>query len=206
MTFTERSASINWGRKIWHMTGGLFAIGVAYFVPWPYSFYVALGSFLIWVSIESMRRREPWFGRLFFSLSAPFIRGFERRKIVGNTWLTLSVTIIAAIFHDPVLIAGSVVGWTFGDPAAEIIGKLVPSKAYFGGEKTLAGTLGCFVVSALAFAGFFWATHVGGDILPAALTVAAATTLGETFSTSFTVNDNFMIPLTSALALSFILI
>lgn len=206
MTFRERVLTVNWGRKIWHLTGGLFAVAIAYYLPWPWPFLVAAGSFLLWVTIESMRRREPWFGRLFFSISAPFVRGFERRKLVGNTWLTLAVTIIAAIFHNPVLLAGSMIGWTFGDPAAEIFGKTIPSAKYFDGEKSIAGSIGCFVAAFLAYAGYFQVVGTGGDLFPAALTVAAATTLAEAFSTSFTINDNFMIPLSSALALSYILV
>jgi dolichol kinase len=162
---------------------------------------------LTWVTIESLRRREPWFGRLFFSLSAPFVRYYERRRYVGNTWFALGVTILTAIFHDPVLISASLIGWTFGDPAAEIIGRLTPSHKYFGGEKSIAGTLGCFVVSLAAYLAFFRLLGSAGEAWWAiALTGAAATTLAETFSLSFTVNDNFTIPLVTALALSYVLV
>lgn len=206
MNFRERAASVNWSRKLWHLTGGMVIIALAYFLPTPYPFFIALASFFTWVSIESMRRRERWFGRLFFSLSAPFVRGFERRKILGNTWTAFAATILTALFHDPVLLAGAFVGWAFGDPAAEIIGKIVPSKSYFGNEKSVAGTIGCFAVGAIAYAGFFWLLGFEANVMPAAMTVAAAVTLAESFSTSFTINDNFLIPLSSALALSYILV
>jgi dolichol kinase len=192
-------------RKVWHIGGGLVAIALAYYIHWPYTFSIALAVFLTWVTVESLRRREPWFGKLFMTISAPFVRGYERRKYVGNTWFALSVTILSAIFHDPILLAGSVVGWTFGDPAAEIIGRLIPSKKYFGGEKSLSGTLSCFIVSFFAFFAFFTVTKTGGDVVSASLTGAAATTLAETFSLSFAVNDNFTIPLVTALSLSFVL-
>lgn len=196
---------VNWQRKLWHVVGGMVAITLPLLLPWPLPFFIALGVLLTWVTIESMRRREPWFGRLFFTLSSPFVRHYERRKFIGNTWFALAMTIITAIFRDPLLVAAAVVGWTFGDPAAEIIGRAIPSKKFFDGEKTVAGSLGCFFVSALAYWGFFQTLGTGGDILSASLIGAAATTLAEVFSLSFSVNDNFTIPLVTALALSFVL-
>lgn len=197
---------INWTRKFWHVAGGMFAIALSLLLPWPLVFFVALTTLLTWVTVESMRRREPWFGKLFLTLSSPFVRHYERRKYVGNTWFALSVTILTAIFRDPVLLSASLVGWTFADPAAEIVGKLIPSKKFFGGEKSLAGTLGCFAVGLLAYMAFFRVIGTQGDLLSAAFTGAAATTFGETFSFSFSVNDNFTIPLVTALALSYVLV
>ncbi len=205
MLFRPHAQSINWSRKLWHIIGGCFAIGVAAYLPWPYPFYVALSTLLLWITIEAARRREPWFGKLFFTLSAPFIRHFERRTYVGNTWFAFSVTILAFLFKDPLLLSASVIGWTFGDPAAEIAGRLIPSKRFFDDEKSLAGALGCFVVSFTAYLGFFKIMGTGGDIVAASFIGALATTIAEMFSFSFTVNDNFMIPLATALALSFTL-
>jgi dolichol kinase len=184
----------------------VFAISVPLIFGWFWSLVVAVVTLLTWVTIESMRRNEPWFGKLFFTLSAPFVRHRERRTIVGNTWMALSATLLTVIFRDPVLIAGALVGWTFGDPAAEITGKLIPSKKYFDGQKSIAGTVGCFLISFAAYVAFFKIVGVGGAIIPGALTVALATTFAETMSLDFTVNDNFTIPLFSALALSYILI
>lgn len=198
--------AINWNRKLWHLAGGVVAISIPLLLPYPWPFFLALGTLLTWVTVESMRRREPWFGRLFFTLSSPFVRHYERRKFVGNTWFALSITILTAIFRDPILVSAALVGWTFGDPAAEIVGRAIPSKKLFNGEKTVAGSIGCFFVSAVAYWGFFQAIGTGGDILSASLIGATATTLAEVLSLSFAVNDNFTIPLMSALALSFVLI
>lgn len=199
------SHGVNWPRKFWHVIGGSFAIGAAVVLPWPYTFYLALATLLLWITIEAERRREPWFGKLFFTLSAPFIRHFERRTYVGNTWFAFSATILAFLFKDPLLLSASFIGWTFGDPAAEIAGRLIPSKRFFDNEKSLAGALGCFVACLVAYLGFFTIMGTGGDIVAASLIGAAATTIAEMFSLSFTVNDNFMIPLATALALSFTL-
>ncbi|MFH0828815.1 MAG: hypothetical protein V1907_01395 [Candidatus Kerfeldbacteria bacterium] len=196
-------ARINWTRKLWHIVGGCFAISVAVYLPWPYPFYVAFATLLLWTSIEAARRREPWFGKLFFTLSAPFIRHHERRTYVGNTWFAFSASILGLLFKDPLLLSASLVGWTFGDPAAEVCGRLIPSKKFFDDEKSLAGTFGCLIVSFIAYVIFFRLMGTGGDILAAAFIGAAATTIAEMFSFSFTVNDNFMIPLVTALALSF---
>lgn len=201
----ERLNLVSWTRKIWHISGGCVVIALATLVPWPYSFFIAFAVLLVWISVEAMRRREPWFGRLFFTLSAPFIRHFERRTYMGNTWTALSAAVLSGLFKDPLLLAASFVGWTFGDPAAEIFGKLIPSKKFFSGEKSIAGTIACFVVSFGAFYGFFWIMGTGGDIVAASLTGAAATTLAEMFSLSFSVNDNFTIPLVTALALTYII-
>lgn len=198
-------SSVQWTRKVWHITGGLIAITICIVLGWPWTFAVAAVLLLTWVTIESLRRREPWFGKLFYTISAPFVRGRERRTIVGNTWFALIVTILSFLLRDPYLLAASIVGWTFGDPAAEIFGKLIRSPKFFDAEKSLAGVLGCFVTSFAAYYGFFWVLGTGGAVLSAALTGAIATTLAEMFSLSFTINDNFTIPLVSALALSFVL-
>ncbi len=197
--------AVNWTRKLWHIVGGLVAITLSLLVPWPYNFFIAFGTLLSWVTIESVRRREPWFGRLFFTIASPFVRHFERRRIVGNTWFALAITIITALFRDPILIAASVVGWTFGDPAAEIVGKTIRSKKFFDGEKSLAGTLGCFVMSFAAYLVFLHLVGVGGAIASAALIGAAVTTIAELLSFSYAMNDNFLIPLASALAFSYVL-
>lgn len=196
-------ARVNWTRKLWHIVGGCFAISVAALLPWPYPFFVAFATLLIWVTIEAARRREPWFGKLFFTFSAPFIRHHERRTYVGNTWFALSASILAFLFKDPLLLSASIVGWTFGDPAAEVIGKTIPSKKFFDGEKSITGTLGCLIVSFIAYTAFFQLMGTKGDVFVAAAIGAAATTIAEMFSFSFTVNDNFLIPLVTALALSF---
>ena len=201
----HRLNSVSWSRKLWHIAGGCIVIALATLVPWPYSFYIASATLLIWISIEAMRRREPWFGKLFFTLSAPFIRSQERRTYIGNTWTALSAAILSGLFRDPLLLAACFIGWTFGDPAAEIVGRLIPSKKFFNGEKSVVGTLACFAVSFAAFYAFFRIMGTGGDVGAAALTGAAATTLAEMFSLSFTVNDNFTIPLVTALALTYII-
>lgn len=202
MSIATSLVHVNWSRKFWHISGGCFAIAIAALLPWPYPFFVASATLLTWITIEALRRREPWFGRLFFTFSAPFIRPFERRTYVGNTWFSFSITILAFLFKDPTLLAASVVGWTFGDPAAEIFGRIIPSKKYFGNEKSIAGSLACFVVSFVMFYLFFKIMGTGGAIVSASLLGAIATTLAESFSLSFSINDNFMIPLVTALALS----
>ena len=205
MEALKRLGSVSWTRKMWHISGGCVVIALATFVPWPYSFFMAFAVLLAWISVEAMRRREPWFGRLFFTLSAPFIRHYERRTYMGNTWTALSAAVLSGLFKDPFLLAACFVGWTFGDPAAERVGRLIPSKKYFSGEKSIAGTIACFVVSFIAFYAFFRIMGTGGAVVSAALTGAAATTLAETFSLSFTVNDNFTIPLVTALALTYVI-
>lgn len=202
---TDRQ-TVNWTRKLWHVVGGLVTFFVVLYLGWPWTFLAAVATLLTWISIESARRREPWFGRLFFTLSAPFVRHYERRRVVGNTWFALSATLLSVVIRDPIILAAAFIGWTFGDPAAEVFGKLIPSKKYFDDEKSVAGTIACFAVSFLAYLAFFRLLSIGGEITAAAFTGAAATTLAETFSLRFTVNDNFSIPLVSALALSYVLV
>ena len=106
--------------------------------------------------------------------------------------------VITALFKDPLVVSGCLVGWTFGDPAAEIGGRLIRTPRFRGRRKTVAGAAACMLVSMAAYAVFFRQLGVPIDAV-GIIAVSAVTTVGETFSGKL--DDNLTIPILCALTL-----
>ena len=136
---------------------------------------------------ELLRRSSASFATAFDRIFGSLIRPHEKKRITGATWLALSCFVAVAVLSRSAAIAAL---WcaTAGDPAATIIGKLVnhnPQPGDRGGGKTIAGSLGCVLVS---FAGVWM---VAGYTPVLAIVIAATAAIAE--SMPVRIDDNIRV-------------
>ncbi len=195
----QRIASVPWLRKVFHLLSGLYSMYMIlqYDRPWP--LYQAIAWLAFWTLVEWWRLSNHRFNRSVFRTFRPFFRGEERRRPV-NVWFCAAAVLVTAFVHDPTLAAACFIGWTFGDPTAEVVGRTVRSPRLGLGRKTVAGLVSCFTVTFVAYLLFFGLIE-GGMWWWLSLAGALATTMAEAGSER--ISDNLTIPLACALALSF---
>jgi dolichol kinase len=137
---------------------------------------------------------------MFFRLGRPG----EVKRPCTSTWYLSGLMLGVWLLPKHAIELGTLV-LAFGDPAASLAGKRWGRRKLVA-DKSLAGTLAFFVVSAVLCAAFVWwrvpvASVSQGAWL--ALAVAAAGALTELGSTR--INDNVSIPLVAGLAAALLL-
>ena len=136
---------------------------------------------------ELLRRSNASFAAAFDRIFGSLIRGREKTRITGATWLALSCLVAVAVLSRSAAVAAL---WcaTAGDPAATIVGKVVTYNQQSGardGGKTIAGSLGCALVS---FAGVWM---VAGYAPALAIVIAVTAAIAE--SMPVRIDDNIRI-------------
>ena len=194
----------NYVRNAFHVGWGLFGVGlILWLSAWPWVLVSTALAFAVagW-TMEISRRRSPAFNaklmRAFRHVSHPH----EAHQVNSSTWYASALALLALTREPTVMIVGVLV-LTFGDPAAAVIGRRFGRVQLVNG-RTLEGSLTFAVVGALVTFGAL--SLAGGGLLPdyeLAVRVALAITAG-TFGAvaelvSRRVDDNFSIPVTSAL-------
>ncbi|MBI4092398.1 MAG: hypothetical protein HY420_00560 [Candidatus Kerfeldbacteria bacterium] len=189
---------ILWIRKAYHVGNGLVCMWLAIHLTQPQRIELAVVCLLVCLIFEGWRLRDR---RVHPQLvKVGLARRQERHQPSGNLWMCLAMLVVTTQFKDPLVVSGCLVGWTFGDPAAEIGGRLICSPRFRGRRKTLAGAAVCMLVSVAAYAVFF--RQLGVPINAVGIVaVSAVTAVGETFSGK--IDDNLTIPILCALTLSY---
>lgn len=179
-------------RKLIHM-----ATAIVPAAGWFFSYCLALGlsaAFLVAsLAVEMARRWWPWVNQLLWKLLPTTFRAWEGRRILGSTWFSVGMLVTLLAFGKD---AGgtAVLFLAWGDPLAEIVGRKWGRRA---GEKTLAGSTGCF--GACLLAGVVGISL--GGLSPWAVVVGAlVATLAERWS--LPPDDNLWMPFLSALAMA----
>ena len=164
---------------------------------WWLSFQVAVAlcTLILAVSlaVEVARHRWPGLNRVLWQLLPTVFRSWEGRRVLGSTWFALGALLALLAFGRDV--GGTAVLFlTWGDPAAEIVGRSFGPQT---GGKTMAGSLGCLaacLVAALVGIG------MGGLEPWTVLAGAVAATLVERWSPP--PDDNLWIPVLSGLVMA----
>jgi dolichol kinase len=178
-------------RKLIHV--GTAIVPVA---GWLVSFQLALGlaGAMAGASLvlEAARRWWPWVNRLLWRRIPSVFRAGEQQNVLGSTWLAVGMLLTLLLFGRDV--GGTAVLFlTWGDPAAELIGRRWGRP---GQRKSVAGSLGCLGVCLLAAGVGIWL----GLLNPvAAMAGAVAATLVERWSPP--PDDNVWMPLLSGLVI-----
>ncbi len=188
---------IQWLRKAYHIGSGCACMWLALHLTQPRRIAVAAACVAVCLVSEAWRLRDR---HVHLQLvKAGLARRYERRQPTGNLWTCLAMLAVTVQFSNPLVVSGCLVGWTFGDPAAEIGGRLIRSPRLGGRRKTLAGAAACMLVSMAAYAVYF--RQLGVPMSTAGIVVVSAVTaVGELFSGKL--NDNLTVPILCAFALS----
>jgi dolichol kinase len=140
-------------RKILHGLVVILPVSV-YYIPvligWERVFIVQVCAllFLISVSIEFLRLRNLSFGKWFYSTFGSMMREDEKKYFSGATYVAGAIFLCACLSTiNEAFAAASFLGLTLfilGDAVAALAGKLVGRIRI--GQKTLEGTIACFLL------------------------------------------------------------
>ncbi len=165
------------------------------FFGWPRAGRLLAAWLIAALAVESARLRIPAVERRLLAWFGGVIRQTELRRFSGVPYAaggSLAAMLIAR--GDPVVVGAAIGQLALGDAAAALAGKAFGKTKILGGRKSLEGGLAglavCHAVAVLA-----------GARPGAAAASAAAATAVELLSTDGFFNDNFWMPVASALVL-----
>ena len=143
------------------------------------------------VVFEGFRMRFPAFNRKIQKMFGAAYRESEINSISGLPWTLSGSFFTMLLFNDKAIVVSSLLYLALGDASAALVGKRIGKRKIFW-EKTLEGSLACFLVCFMIGLCFFK--------LPIALAGAFAAAVIELFP--WALNDNFWMPIISAFVLT----
>jgi len=191
----------HFGRKFYHFLMGLFCYGLYAFVLTREEALILLGSIggLLMLA-DIVRLKYPAFNAIALRLFGKIMRREELRSISGNSFYILGLLVVVFFFSKPVVLL-SVLFLAIGDPIAAIVGTRW-GRTKITKRKSLEGSVANFLATALAsllFALFYLQFGIPQSLL-LALLGGTVSTLVELLPAP--IDDNFTIPVGSALLLS----
>jgi len=181
-------------RKIFHLGAFVYVAGL-FFIPLE-TYIGVLGIALVLVAVlEYLRTHVGFFRDLSFRWFGEIFRDEERGRLSGVFWMILGV-FSTVILIKPVPVAFSVLLYLIlGDTAASLVGMGFGGPRWPRSKKTISGSLACFVVCLAVGAVLLRQTYGWTGIFLGAL-AASISEFGF-----FGLNDNFFMPLVSAMVL-----
>ena len=194
MTTIQRTDRVLPLRKLIHLSGAAFPL--LYFVASRQIVLVlAVVLLILTVAVEWGRQHWPPLERLFeWAIGSALRRGEESKPTTG-AWATLGILITLLAFKREFAIPAMLYAQV-GDPAAEIIGRSLGRHRLLN-NKTLEGSLGCFIVNLVV-------GLVCCQVLPLSPGVAALGALVATLAEAvpLSIGDNLMMAPLAGLAMS----
>ena len=185
-------------RRIFHLIAGSSIPIAGIFVASAYMVIALAALSAGALALDLVRFRVQWLNRYFLRWLAPLLKGSEKDRITGATYLIIAALVVFGLF-DPTIAVASLLFLSLGDPAAALVGRAMPGPRIRG--KSPGGTAAFFAVS-LAVVGLLGAAGVieyhWGLLVGAA--VAALVELA-----SLPPDDNLTIPLISGGAMHFLI-
>jgi dolichol kinase len=176
-------------RGIFHMSGVLLVVAVAFFLPRT-ALLISLGvaTFIVF-ALELVRLKVPGVNRWFLSFFKSLLRKEEASRLTGTGFSIAGALVAFLLFpRDIAIVAVSFLA--VGDPMATIVGKHI-GRTRLLGKRTLEGDLACLVSCIIVGFIFYFA---GLDIgWPAVLVGALGATIAE--AVPLPINDNLILPL-----------
>ena len=182
------------GRKLFHF---LCLVYLTAFHLWGRSTTLkAVGAwFCVVVAVEALRLTVPKVNAFLLTSFRGIHRPAEEHRPSGIVWTSAGCWLTMAVFGaEPRLVDGGIVFLAFGDAAAALVGKAAGRHPFTfrGRRKSLEGSLACFAACAASGAALGF-----GRVSLAAAAAATAVELAAPPP-----DDNFWLPLVSALVLS----
>jgi len=194
-------------RKLFHILCSLIALVITYFIPQPARSIIFSFVFLVMLWLDIKRLSEPQNQSFKQGIWKRCLRKVEKRRFSGSVWLCLGFLIIS-FFKTKEVIILSIIYAGFADPMAEIFGYFSFTRRYSRtNHKTIGGSIG-FLLTALALSlpSLYYFLHE-----PSWLIIGLAGSLFATAIESLEleieghyINDNFLVPVGSALFLKFL--
>ncbi len=188
-------------RKFWHCGMGAFmACCYAFGLSKTGSIVILTVSFVFFMTMEIMRLKFSKFNELAIKLWGPVMRTNEVNRMSGTPFYVGSVLLSVAVFPKPIAIL-SILFLAVGDPISSIFGILWGDRGIrFANGKSLIGTVAGMGICTLMTMIYFWVVDV--PFLQAALiALSGGIAGGGAEMLPLEIDDNFVIPLVSGLAL-----
>jgi len=192
----------HYGRKFYHFLMGMVCFTLYAFVLTRAQALFALsfvGGLLIFFDV--IRFRYPTINALSLKLFGHVMRREELKSVSGNSFFVVGVLIVTAFFPKSIALL-AILYLAVGDPVAAIIGTNWGKHRLPFGKKSFEGSFANFLAAwivTLAFGLFYLGAPVGNAAL-LALMGATASVISEGIPSR--INDNFTIPVISALLLT----
>jgi diacylglycerol kinase (CTP) len=188
-------------RKFYHFLMGMFCFSVyAFFAEkWTALMLLALiGGPL--VVLDLLRLKNPEMNEVALRLFGKVMRREELRSVSGNSFFVLGLMTIVALFSKPVVLL-SVLYLAIGDPIAAVIGSLYGRHKLIG-KKSVEGALANLLCTSLAtfLMGIFYFRLSAERSIVLAIVGGLTSVFAELLPAP--IDDNFTIPVASALVLS----
>ena len=186
-----RTGGLQPWRRVFHGASGvLLAALVAWLGPGSRQVSVLLGGpLLVAATLDLVRLRSPrvntWFFRGLGALASPR----EARGVASSTWYLTGLLAVHLLFPSQVLVP-SILVLALADPAAGVVGRLWGRRRL--GAGTVRGSTVFFLVSTALLVPF----------LPTGAAVAAAVWVTFWEGAPIPADDNLIVPLATALALT----
>ena len=194
-------------RKLLHLLAMAHPVGYLLVpAPWNLAIMVVLSASAL--GLDLLRSRHPATHR-FFERFLGFMMRRSEREVLGTrpvfngaTWVTVSFTLLAALFPTSVAIVSFAL-FMFGDAAAALIGRQFGRTPGLRKGATLEGSVAFF----FAGCGVAWLLISGilpWPLLPVPMAAAAGATVVATLleAAPLPLNDNLVAPLGAALTMA----
>ena len=185
-------------RRLFHLVAGSSIPIAGIFVPSAFMLLALAALSASALALDLVRFRVQWLNRHFLQWLAPLLKGSEKDRITGATYLIIAALAVFGLFDSTIAVA-SLLFLSLGDPAAALVGRAMPGPRIRG--KSPGGTAAFLAVS-LAVVGLLAAVGVieyhWGLLVGAA--VAALVELA-----SLPPDDNLTVPLISGAAMHFLI-
>lgn len=205
-------------RKLFHLVALLLPIGIFYapkfyiFQEWMSCFLLACLSIFM-AGIEFFRFRFQSIQDIFHKIFKKLLRENENEKVTGATWYVIAAFICSLLFYGDTHISFmALFMFIVGDAAAAVIG-LSMGKIKIG-DKTVEGSLGCFILCILTgiiiFPKMPLLLEVWHGYIPFRLIVSVSLimTILELIPIKLTknliLNDNVVVPVIGGISLKFL--
>jgi diacylglycerol kinase (CTP) len=200
-TLMQRS-DLHIARKIWHM-GTVFLMFLVWIsVPTQVSYFILAIAWLAFVPIDVVRQKSQGLNQWLMYAFRPIMRESEINKLAGTTYLLSGVMVIVCFFPK-VIVSLSLLFLAFADPIASYIGIKFGKDKLFG-HKSLQGTLAAYAVCTIL--SLFFVLQMGHSLDRAivfSILAGCVGALSELLPLG-KLDDNFTLPIFSALGLSFL--
>ena len=190
----KKRSEIHLARRFWHALAGIMLL-IPYFVWDAKLLYLGIFSFafsLVGFFFDFKRQANERLNKRFQSFFMPIMRRSEIDSFSGIPFYALGVALSCFLYNEHIAVI-SILFLIFADPIASIVGVYL-SKGRIFPNKTLEGTIACFVVC--FFVVIFYCRvfdFTEGAFIPFALLAAIAGAVAELLS-AFNIDDNFTIP------------
>ena len=193
------SRPANATRSIFHVASGAVSLTMLRLLPTRGWIIAVATAFVIagW-GMEAARRNSHAVNNVLMKLFSPVAHPHERHGINSSTWYVTALLLLA-LFAPLRAAEVGVLVLAVADPAAGLIGRRFGRTRIRAG-RSLEGTLGFFVVGAVAATCWLSVAHAMAWPTAALLAAAAAAVGALTELGSTKLDDNFTIPVATGLA------